>query len=481
MKSARLELMLKKRFTSKLAIVIAVGIIILGTILVFRSRDSIKTVTSSDGNLKIEIPKGALPKDTEITVKQLEDDKVPEPPFGTPWIGSVYEFGPSGSKFDKPAVVTVKLYPQTESKDSGEANLIIPWIIDDNQNSRPLDGESGQIVNADGSVTIISKISHFSSIGFAPIEQDDLFVSLFPEHDREIRKYPRGWPIGESGYAQLYFNFYSTLSTSGWFPSLDSPGVTWWADGTFLKTVGSGDWEELEMKSHEFDRTEPLPKVRRIKAYSGRTLYPFICDKVGLGWMSARISYRLFWDNIDGKKEPYMTDNWVSILRDIDCMDIPVKDEIDELFNKQPPSPYVKQETTPSSSTGISGNSREVLRAIFSFYDQAGKRLFRKDDIKLKNASKLEIRNNTGGEINKDGKRISGENLFDWLPIKIELKTGNQKVWQTEVTKDLCNEVLHSQYCSIPNYKYSSAWDGRKLYLYAYDKDGRLTAFHYEQ
>lgn len=123
-------------------------------------------------------------------------------------------------------------------------------------------------------------------------------------------------------------------------------------------------------------------------------------------------------------------------------------------------------EPTEDSSTGSDVNKTK-LKAAFT-------------KGSLRKSTKIEIRGNVSVEIKKDG--TSSENLFDWLPIKVVLKAGSQKVWEAEVTKESgCREYFHNQYCTLVDYKYDPAWDGKKLYLYAYDKNGAWLAFHYEE
>lgn len=155
-----------------------------------------------------------------------------------------------------------------------------------------------------------------------------------------------------------------------------------------------------------------------------------------------------------------------------------VKDLRCGLFNP----PKISQKTQSSQSASIapttadsspdSSTNKTRLKAAFSF---DGKR-----EGSLRKSSNIEIRGNVAVEIKEDG--TSTENLFDWLPIKLVLKAGTRAVWQAEITKESgCREYLHTQRCSLTGYKYDSSWDGQKLYLYAYDKNGRWLAFHYEE
>jgi hypothetical protein len=61
------------------------------------------TVTTPSGNASVDIPEGALPADTTISIAPV----VASPPGGTEGLGDAYVFGPEGLVFLKP--VTIKL------------------------------------------------------------------------------------------------------------------------------------------------------------------------------------------------------------------------------------------------------------------------------------------------------------------------------------------------------------------------------------
>ena len=132
-------------------------------------------------------------------------------------------------------------------------------------------------------------------------------------------------------------------------------------------------------------------------------------------------------------------------------------------------SPSASLTPSPASTSSEKpGSIKKTLKAKFS------------TNGSLRKSSKIEIRGNVTIEIKKDG--TPSENLFDWLPIKVVFKAGNKQVWETEVTKESgCREYFHNQSCALPNFKYDLAWDGKKLYLYAYDKNGEWLAFYYEE
>lgn len=164
-----------------------------------------------------------------------------------------------------------------------------------------------------------------------------------------------------------------------------------------------------------------------------------------------------------GEGVPIKKDSgFLDYVREIQC----------DLFrrpNSQKPPDANSSSATPEGKSG----SKKTLKAIFVFED--------KPKGSLRKSSRVEIKGNVTIEIKKDG-TSTGENLFDWLPVKVVLQTGNKTVWETQVTKESgCRELFHNQYCTLPNFKYDSAWDGKQLYMYAYDRNGEWLAFHYEE
>ncbi|MBI4004591.1 hypothetical protein HY358_00475 [Candidatus Roizmanbacteria bacterium] len=162
---------------------------------------------------------------------------------------------------------------------------------------------------------------------------------------------------------------------------------------------------------------------------------------------------------------------FLDYVREIQCGLTKKSSGSSQEAQSSPSASQTPEDTNPPSEK--SGSGKKTLKAIFSLGNKRGG--------SLRNASKIEIKGNVVVEIKKDG-TSTGENLFDWLPVKVVLKAGNQKVWETEVTKDSgCRELFHNQYCTLPNFKYDSAWDGKRLFMYAYDKNGEWLAFHYEE
>lgn len=61
------------------------------------------TLIGSDGS-KVEIPKGALPQETTITISSVENLTAPT---GTTVVGTAFQFGPEGASFTTPVTITL--------------------------------------------------------------------------------------------------------------------------------------------------------------------------------------------------------------------------------------------------------------------------------------------------------------------------------------------------------------------------------------
>jgi hypothetical protein len=79
------------------------------------------TVTTPSGNASVDIPEGALPGDTTISITPV----TAPPPAGTDGIGDAYVFGPEGLVFLKP--VTVTLAYRTDALAGRDANRIVVY------------------------------------------------------------------------------------------------------------------------------------------------------------------------------------------------------------------------------------------------------------------------------------------------------------------------------------------------------------------
>jgi hypothetical protein len=78
-------------------------------------------VTTSDGDLSIVVPAGALAKDTVITVEE-----VPAPASGA--IGKTYEIGPTGTQFLAPVTLSLR-YAQADLQGNVAASLEVATIV----------------------------------------------------------------------------------------------------------------------------------------------------------------------------------------------------------------------------------------------------------------------------------------------------------------------------------------------------------------
>jgi hypothetical protein len=78
------------------------------------------TVKDDDSALQIEIPAGALPADTQITIAEM----VSAPELPADIVGVPYEFSPSGLQFSSPVTITV---PHTSSECPGYSAYGVYW------------------------------------------------------------------------------------------------------------------------------------------------------------------------------------------------------------------------------------------------------------------------------------------------------------------------------------------------------------------
>ncbi len=117
-------------------------------------------VTDTKSEVALIVPEKALSKTKTITIKELDKNKNPKQ-FAVKLGSSTYEFGPSGTKFEKPVTISIKL-PITEDIDI--ESLTPAWYDEENNKWVPV---SGIIDVEDG--LVVFEIDHFTK--FAVIEQ----------------------------------------------------------------------------------------------------------------------------------------------------------------------------------------------------------------------------------------------------------------------------------------------------------------------
>lgn len=115
-------------------------------------------VVSADGDLTLDIPAGALPADTEITVRRIA-------PTGLgPNVAVAYELGPDGLVFQQPVTVTLRL----DQSPVGPGGVLQADVVALFSRSGAATEQAGaQVLTGDadaGDVTVSGAITHFSTL-----------------------------------------------------------------------------------------------------------------------------------------------------------------------------------------------------------------------------------------------------------------------------------------------------------------------------
>lgn len=115
-------------------------------------------VVSADGDLTLDIPAGALPADTEITIRGL-----PPSDLG-PEVTAAYELGPDGLLFQQPVTVTLRL-DQSPLGPGGVLQADVVVLL--SRSGTETEPAGAQVLTGDadaGVMTVTGEIMHFSSL-----------------------------------------------------------------------------------------------------------------------------------------------------------------------------------------------------------------------------------------------------------------------------------------------------------------------------
>ncbi|MDD4237579.1 MAG: S-layer homology domain-containing protein [Desulfotomaculaceae bacterium] len=122
-----------------------------------------QTVTSSGGTVNafsgaavVKVPAGAVTANVSLTVDRVSASTVATPPLTLKIAGSIYEFGPAGTTFNKPVTITLK-YDSAKLAGVSEDNLGI-YYLDESTNEWVLIG--GVVDKAAKTVSV--DVTHFS-------------------------------------------------------------------------------------------------------------------------------------------------------------------------------------------------------------------------------------------------------------------------------------------------------------------------------
>jgi hypothetical protein len=123
------------------------------------------TMASTNNRVSLEIPAGALPEDTEISISEVAEDEWPEAIRELEPEGKVLRLDPNGLEFSEPATIKFRIDPDgiegTESENGLPAYTLVSMSKDGEQEY--LDDTETHIFS-DGSIEVSGKLSHFSWI-----------------------------------------------------------------------------------------------------------------------------------------------------------------------------------------------------------------------------------------------------------------------------------------------------------------------------
>jgi len=122
-------------------------------------------ISSSDGRITVEIPGGALSEDTEITVREMEEEEWSDDIKTLGPLGHVYSLEPDGLEFTQPVKLTLRL----ETEDLAGLDLedgypvFLPCTTTADGEWELLLNPSSEVDMNAGAVTVSGESSHFSN------------------------------------------------------------------------------------------------------------------------------------------------------------------------------------------------------------------------------------------------------------------------------------------------------------------------------
>jgi hypothetical protein len=190
-----------KKIIAPSAVVVVMLISILGCAIGGGSRTTTESIsadeggsiTSTDGALTLEIPPGALVEDTDISIREVDPDDLPDE-FAVVGEGMAYELEPDGLTFTEPVAVSLSLDPSSLETANGEgydAYVLFSWS--ETNGLETLDELVLEISPSEGEATLQGELDHFSLLQRS---KAGVTVAL-DEVDREQ-------PVGAQFTARLY-------------------------------------------------------------------------------------------------------------------------------------------------------------------------------------------------------------------------------------------------------------------------------------
>lgn len=203
-------------------------------------------VTSDDGALRLEIPAGAVPADTVITIAASAGQSRELSDLGD--VLSAYELGPEGLAFDVPATVTFEV-PATA--DRADGTPIVVGLLDSGGAVEPL--RSQHLQRDETGLRLQGTLDHFSTVAFldglftvfvsptAPtVEVGSFFQSEVLLGTSDARA---SFPSARAGEAAV------ELASVAWTAG---PGIDLRGGGLRGSSIGREDLECLEIVSSSY-------------------------------------------------------------------------------------------------------------------------------------------------------------------------------------------------------------------------------------
>lgn len=242
------------------------------------------TVTSSDGNTAVKIPSGALSQETAITVELVSSP-------GSGSIGTVYEFGPSGTTFSQPVTISIRYDEADLPPGVSESSLRLGTFI--NNQWATVGGSSVDTVNNIVSGTTTS----FSIYGIVPILPDsptgvsavgaDGQVTISWEAVSGATSYHVYW--NETGNVTVFDALLSSNQTLLVHSGLTN-GTTYYYVVTAVNGVGESAPSSEVSATPEAALTKP-DAPQNVQAAAGDS-------QVSVSWspVSGATSYNIYWN-----------------------------------------------------------------------------------------------------------------------------------------------------------------------------------------
>jgi hypothetical protein len=140
------------------------------------------SLTSQDGALKIEIPPGALSKDTEISIRAVPGEDLPDELAELEGVESGYLLEPDGLTFNEPVIVTWEIDSADLVSEGGfHAQALVSWS--EQAGLEPLNELSTEVSLNENRAILSGALDHFSWI---TREDGALQVTLVEVADEQL-------------------------------------------------------------------------------------------------------------------------------------------------------------------------------------------------------------------------------------------------------------------------------------------------------